>query len=79
MGIKIGDKNKIKNSTLIGGSQTINNNSEDKPRNESFWKTVLNNIVSNFIWWIIGTIIIIMLGTLTAIKWDEIINFIMGR
>jgi hypothetical protein len=50
MGIHVGDDNKIKNSNFIEGSCS------DPKTKSSFWSTVLVNLTSNFIWWIIGLI-----------------------
>lgn len=55
MGIKIGDKNKITNSNIIENTN-ININEKQK---DGFWKSVFVNIMSNFLWKVLG-----VLGTL---------------
>ena len=79
MGVKIGDKNKIMNSTIIGGSQINVAHQDKKALKEPFWRCVWQNIVSNAIWWGIGIIIIVAVGTIAAVKWDTIIELILGR
>ena len=79
MGVKIGNKNKIKNSTIIGGSQ-INMSSQNTPtEKESFWRSVWQSLVSNLIWWIIITVLIITVGIATSMNWDSIMEFILNR
>ena len=83
MGLKIGDNNKIKNSTIIGGSQINISKSDGEatapPKKKSFWKGVWQGVFSNLLWWIIGGLIILILGTIAAIKWDDLISLILGR
>ena len=79
MGVKIGNKNKIKNSTIIGDSQINISLSEQEPAKKSFWQGVLQNITSNLIWRILGLILILSMGMLTVLNWDIIIKFIFGR
>jgi len=79
VGVKIGNKNKIKNSTIIGGSQ-INMSSQNTPtEKESFWRSVWQSLVSNLIWWIIITVLIITVGIATSMNWDSIMEFILNR
>lgn len=51
MGIKIGNNNKIKNSNFIEKFEVTQEKSTD-----SFWKSVLVNITSEFIWKLLGII-----------------------
>ncbi len=50
MGIKIGDNNKIKNSNFI---ENANIKVEEKSK-DGFWKQVFVNIMSNFLWKVLG-------------------------
>jgi len=75
MGVKIGDKNKIKNSTIIGGHQINASRSSSEAKRESFWRRVFQNIVANIIWWIIGLIALAIAGVAT-LNWDAIIELI---
>lgn len=52
MGIKIGDNNKIKNSNIIEKADII---VEEKSK-DGFWKQVFVNIMSNFLWKVLGII-----------------------
>jgi hypothetical protein len=61
MSINIGNNNNIKNSNF---------NSNSTPR-EGFWKRVLVNLTSNFIWWILG---LLGIGGLVIAFWDKIMN-----
>ena len=78
MGVKIGNKNKIKNSTIIGGSQINVSSQNEKSSKKSFWKSVWQGVASNLIWWIIGIIAIIVVGVFATLSWDLIIEFITG-
>ncbi len=52
MGTKIGDNNKIKNSNFIENADIkleVKGKSKD-----GFWKQVLVNIMSNFLWKVLG-------------------------
>ena len=59
MGIKIGSKNKIIKSTIVGGSQlnTIYESEVNKNK-QSFWKGFFTKIISN----LIARIIIYIIG-----------------
>ena len=50
MGIKIGDNNKIKNSNIIEKADIV---VEEKSK-DGFWKQVFVNIMSNFLWKVLG-------------------------
>jgi len=54
MGIKIGDNNKINNSNFIENAE-IKMESKEK-KTDGFWKQVFINIMSNFVWKILGII-----------------------
>lgn len=54
MGIHIGNNNKIKNSNFIE-----NSNVETK-ENGGFWRSVLVNLTSNALWWVIGVVAIVV-------------------
>ena len=81
MSIRIGNKNKIKNSTIISGNHvdapkdTVTRNKPDM----TFWQTVLANVLSNLIWWIIGTIILLVICCLAIIKWEDIMTALISR
>jgi len=79
MGVRIGNKNKIKNSTIIGDSQVNVSGQSEVKQKESFWKNIWQTLVSNLIWWIFVTIVIIIIGTVTALNWDTIIALILNR
>ena len=64
MGIKIGDDNKIKNSNFIENSEIKMEVKEKKK--DGFWKPVFVNIMSNFLWKVLG--ILATLGILIAIS-----------
>ena len=52
MSIKVGDNNQIKNSNII---ENANIKLEAKEKNkDGFWKQVFVNIMSNFLWKILG-------------------------
>lgn len=55
MGTKIGDNNKIKNANFI---ENVDINLEVKEKREKskngFWKQVFINIMSNFLWKVLG-------------------------
>lgn len=54
MGIKIGDNNKIKKSNFIENAEI---KMEVKEKNtDGFWKQVFVNIMSNFLWKVLGII-----------------------
>ena len=64
MGTKIGDNNKIKNSTFIENADIkmeVNEKTTD-----GFWKQVFVNIMSNLLWKILG--ILATFGILVAIS-----------
>jgi len=50
MGIKIGDNNKIKNSNFIENADI----KVEKKSKDGFWKQVFVNIMSNFLWKVLG-------------------------
>lgn len=52
MGIKIGDNNKIKNSNFIENADI--KLEVKKKSKDGFWKQVFVNIMSNFLWKILG-------------------------
>lgn len=52
MGTKIGDNNKIKNSNFIENAD-IKLEIKEKSKN-GFWKQVFVNIMSNFLWKVLG-------------------------
>lgn len=52
MGIKIGDNNKIKNSNFIENAD-IKLEVKEKSK-DGFWKQVFVNIMSNFLWNVLG-------------------------
>lgn len=52
MGIKIGDNNKIKNSNFIENAD-IKLEVKEKSK-DGFWKQVFVNIMSNFLWKVLG-------------------------
>lgn len=52
MGIRIGDNNKIKNSNFIENAD-IKLEVKEKSKN-GFWKQVCINIMSNFLWKVLG-------------------------
>lgn len=52
MGIKIGDNNRIKNSNFIENAD-IKLEVKEKSK-DGFWKQVFVNIMSNFLWKILG-------------------------
>jgi hypothetical protein len=79
MGIHIGDNNKIKKSTLIGGNRVDNSRPKSEKSAVGFWTGVWQSILTNLIWWIIATIIIVVIGIFTATNWSEITAFIMNR
>lgn len=54
MGTKIGDNNKIKNSTFIENADIKIETQEKKA--DGFWKQVFVNIMSNFLWKVLGII-----------------------
>ena len=62
MGTKIGDNNKIKNANFI---ENANINLEVKEKKEKskdgFWKQVFVNIMSNFLWKVLGILFSIVL------------------
>ena len=55
MGIKIGNNNKIKNSNFIEHAD-IKIDTKEKSKN-GFWKQVFVNIMSNFLWKILGILV----------------------
>jgi hypothetical protein len=63
MGIKIGDNNKIKNSTLVGGSQFNISSSNEETKKRFSWVDVWQSVISRFIWWII----LFIIGVIVAI------------
>ena len=54
MGIKIGDNNKIKNTNFIENADIKIESKEKKA--DGFWKQVFVNIMSNFLWKVLGII-----------------------
>lgn len=62
MGTRIGDNNKIKNANFI---ENANINLEVKEKKEKskdgFWKQVFVNIMSNFLWKVLGILFSIVL------------------
>ena len=54
MGIKIGDNNKVKNSNFIENAEIKMEVKEKK--SDGFWKQVFVNIMSNFLWKILGVL-----------------------
>ena len=55
MGIKIGDNNKIKDLNLIENAD-IKLEVKEKSKN-GFWKQVFVNILSNFLWKVLGILV----------------------
>ena len=55
MGIKIGDNNKIKDLNLIENAD-IKLEVKEKSKN-GFWKQVFVNIMSNFLWKVLGILV----------------------
>lgn len=55
MRIKIGDNNKIKDSNFIDNAD-IKLEVKEKPKN-GFWKQVFVNVMSNFLWKVLGILI----------------------
>ncbi|WP_313524681.1 hypothetical protein [Anaerotignum sp.] len=61
-----GDGNKFENSAI--GKQ---NKIETKPAKDSFWKPIFQALISNWIWFLIGAMLLIYLGT-NVIDWTSI-------
>ena len=62
MGTRIGDNNKIKNANFIENADINLEIKEKKEKSkEGFWKQVFVNIMSNFLWKVLGILFSIVL------------------
>lgn len=62
MGTKIGDNNKIKNANFIENADIKLEVKEKKEKSkDGFWKQVFVNIMSNFLWKVLGILFSIVL------------------
>ncbi len=62
MGTKIGDNNKIKNANFIENADIKLEVKEKKKKSKKgFWKQVFVNIMSNFLWKVLGILFSIVL------------------
>ncbi len=62
MGTRIGDNNKIKNANFIENADINLEVKEKKEKSkDGFWKQVFVNIMSNFLWKVLGILFSIVL------------------
>ena len=64
MNINLGNKNKVENVNL---TEHVEINVEPKTKKDGFWKQVFVNIMSNFLWKVLG--ILFSFGLLVALSY----------
>ena len=62
MGTRIGDNNKIKNANFIENADiNLEKKKKKEKSKDGFWKQVFVNIMSNFLWKVLGILFSIVL------------------